>query len=457
MVSFEITASEFEGLTRLDPEYYQPAYRKHTKPIADICEESMKSVCDIVMGPAYSSKSFNTIKESIPISKIGDVTNKRSIDNWETISRDEFIKYHSVLINKNDILLTMTGDPPDVGKTYIPYSQYHLDRLITFNQRVAKIRGRSIDQFYLYAFLQSEKFRLRIEQVALGIRQRNISIPDLKSAYIFIPDDDKDISFISDLIKRHFELEQLSQSLYTQAQEILERELGLDKLVFDRPLSYEARLSEVVGKHRGDAEFHNPTLRLCYHELNKNSQLNRITKYGDVLKFGNPAYANSGVPIITQKHLQEITPSGYGTDLLADESWVNKYPKAILRKNDLLFYSVGAYLGKTNIWLNEDKAVHASFITMIRCNEDYDAGYLMVLLNSKYGILQSKVFQSGTSQQYIYPKDIKQFLIPEVEKSIKVKIADYIFKSHQAKIESHQLLEQAKHRVEQLIEQAVQK
>lgn len=69
-----------------------------------------------------------------------------------------------------------------------------------------------------------------------------------------------------------------------------------------------------------------------------------------------------------------------------------------------------------------------------------------------YGMLQSKVFQSGTSQQYIYPKDIRQFLIPIISFKIKEKLYTLITKSHEAKRESQQLLEQAKTRVEQLIE-----
>jgi restriction endonuclease S subunit len=125
-----------------------------------------------------------------------------------------------------------------------------------------------------------------------------------------------------------------------------------------------------------------------------------------------------------------------------------------LRENDLLYYSVGAYLGKTNQWLSNEKAVHASFITMLRCHLQSDASYLQVLLNSRYGILQSKCFQSGTSQPYIYPKDIRRFLVPNVPQAIRVQIHSLVIESHEKRNESRQLLEQAKSRVEQLIEEA---
>jgi len=78
-----------------------------------------------------------------------------------------------------------------------------------------------------------------------------------------------------------------------------------------------------------------------------------------------------------------------------------------------------------------------------------------VLLNSRYGILQSKCFQSGTSQQYIYPKDIRKFLVPIVDDKLKKKLHLLVVESFEKGLEAKSLLEQAKTRVEQLIKEAV--
>ena len=77
-----------------------------------------------------------------------------------------------------------------------------------------------------------------------------------------------------------------------------------------------------------------------------------------------------------------------------------------------------------------------------------------MVLNSRYGILQSKCFQSGTSQQYIYPKDIRKFLIPEVNEKLRKTLNELVSQSYEKGIESKRLLDQAKTRVEQLIEEA---
>jgi type I restriction enzyme S subunit len=69
--------------------------------------------------------------------------------------------------------------------------------------------------------------------------------------------------------------------------------------------------------------------------------------------------------------------------------------------------------------------------------------------------LQSKCFQSGTSQQYIYPKDIRRFLIPEVARGMRKDIHALVLESFYKQMKAEQLLDQAKSRVEQLIEEAV--
>jgi len=118
----------------------------------------------------------------------------------------------------------------------------------------------------------------------------------------------------------------------------------------------------------------------------------------------------------------------------------------------VLYYSVGAYIGKTNIVLEDLKATAASFITIIRTTKEINPIYLTVVLNSIIGQLQSGKWQSATAQQYIYPKDIKNFKIPILPKPTQQKIADLVQQSHEARKKAKQLLEEAKREVEKLIE-----
>jgi len=96
-------------------------------------------------------------------------------------------------------------------------------------------------------------------------------------------------------------------------------------------------------------------------------------------------------------------------------SWQRGNRSAILQYNDFLFYSVGAYLGKMNGWLNSDVAVPASFIILL------------------------------------------QFLIPEINDKLKKRLNQLVVQSVGKGLEAKRLLHQAKTRVEQLIEEVVQR
>ncbi len=150
------------------------------------------------------------------------------------------------------------------------------------------------------------------------------------------------------LLSNHAEVESIvenfvaskkaAKDLYKQAQQLLESELGLDKLSFQKPMGYIAWLSKLELSRRADADFFNPELRHYQCELEKHHQLKPLPNYANVLKFSNPPYATEGIPIITQKHLGKIAPDNYGDELVAQDCWVKSNPLAVFRRNDLLYY-----------------------------------------------------------------------------------------------------------------------
>lgn len=390
-------------------------------------------------------------KKTIPYIRSGNVgdyfVNK---DDLHFISEEAHNKLTKTITQYDDILMARKGKIG--GATII------LEDDINFNSNDNVVNVRLFDtRFnpkYFVAFWNSKYGLKQVERLATGNVQPWLSMKQVRELKTVLLDESKQL-LVAELVENSYKLLKQSQTLYKEAEELLEKELGLDGLEFEKPRSYTAKLSEVSTSRRNDAEFFNPHLKYYYHNLEKNNQMIELNTIAQVIKFENPPYSISNeIPIITQKHLKEITPKDYHQGIYTSENWTKKVPSAILNFGDLLFYSVGAYLGKTNIWLNSDKAVPASFITLIRPIIKEDSFYLYLLLNSKFGLLQSKVFQSGTSQQYIYPKDIRKFKIPMINQSIKIKIEKLILESHESQEQSKQLLEDAKAKVEALIEEA---
>jgi restriction endonuclease S subunit len=451
-----IRFTDLSGINRIDGEYFDEKYLELERNLNKQKLLPITSLVNVSDGNHMSiSKYFTNEVDSVPYYRGQDI-NDFFLENAEPyrIKNEAFEKgwMKRSYFLPGDVLLSIVGT---VGSLSIVPETITKS---TGSCKIAILRPKAdVDPNFISAFLLSKYGQYQIKRNVRGAVQTGLILKDMVHIKVPIIERD-DMNNIASKIKEATKLNHKSKSLYTEATQLLEQELGFDKISFEKPRSYTARFSEVIDGKRADGEFYNPELKNYYqHFADKmKMELKPLTQFTKVIKFSNPDYASEGVPIITQKHLTNISPEGYIGFPIASQEWVSKNPTAVLRENDLLFYSVGAYLGKTNIWFSEDKAVHASFITMLRSENKYDAGYLMVLLNSKFGILQSKVFQSGSSQPYIYPKDIRQFLVPEVDNKLKTRLYELIRESYDAKIESQRLLEQAKSRVEELIEQSIQ-
>lgn len=457
-VCSSVSISQVEYL-RLDADFYHPKYLQELKTLRTVDERvGVAKLLHLISAPVRTGRtpSSRHIKEDDEIVKFIKTDGIRE----GRINFDSSGELPKRVLNDNDfipadsVVVTIIGATPEiVGRVAIVREA---DPRCVTNQNVAVITTNSkCDPYFLMAYFQTCLGRDQFWRHSRRTEQVNLNCREVERVLVPTPD----ISLqreIGDFVRVSFAANDNSESLYTQAQQLLESELGLDKLRFDKSMGYMVHFSELELSRRADAEFFNPELRYFQQEIAKHNPLRPITDFVSILKFSNPPYADIGLPIITQKHLGKISPDNYGDDLVAHDSWVQANPLASIRNYDLLYYSVGAYLGKTNIWLSNDKAVHASFITMLRPFDSEESGFLHVLLNSEYGILQSKCFQSGTSQPYIYPKDIRRFLIPTVSKSVRCQIHELVIDSFNKGEESKQLLAQAKSRVEQLIEEAVQ-
>lgn len=448
----QATLSGITVFDRCDGEYFLPAYINNEKELAQVETTPLPQMFHVSDGNHLSISKHFSHDGDIPYFRGQDI-NDFFIENASPTMIPEKVFSSPMMVRSHffagDVLLSIVGT---IGSlSIVPESLGSA----TGSCKIAILRSRGVySPFVLAAFLLSRFGQLQIRRNTRGAVQMGLILKDLVRVHVPIFEETI-ANQIEHFVKQAIEANTQSKSAYTQAQQLLEFELGLDRLCFDKPVGYTARLSELELSRRVDAEFFNPELRYFQQELAKHQPLRPITDFVSILKFSNPPYSDVGLPIITQKHLGKISPDNYGDDLVAHDAWVRANSLATIKNYDLLYYSVGAYLGKTNIWLSDDKAVHASFITMLRPFDPEESGFLHVLLNSKYGLLQSKCFQSGTSQPYIYPKDIRRFLVPFASKSLKRQLHELVVESYNKGEESKLLLDQAKSRVEQLIEEAV--
>jgi len=449
-----IQKSKLESAHRLDAEYYQPEYLELEKRIYSTSAYKLWGNIEgrFITGPFGSEFGVENYTSETQYRYIRgkDVKEFFLLNNDNVyIPEKDYERLKKYSLRESDILVSVVGT---LGNAAIADSSVVP---AIFSCKSTVFRTNSINPYYFIAYLNSiYGYKLLVRSVR-GAVQTGLNIDDLKSLPVFIPSQKEQESIASLVLNAKQELNK-SKLLYYQAEDLLLEKLGLNNFKPEEELSYIVNLSDVKSAHRADSEYFQPKYEKIFNFIKI-----PICQLGELIKFLNhakqPPYVDNGkIPIITQKHLgraflnlEFINDSG--TKFTSNE-WIKKYPLYKLKLGDVLYYSVGAYIGKTNIVLEDLNATAASFITIIRPKEELNPIYLIVVLNSVIGKLQSEKWQSATAQQYIYPKDIKNFKIPIFHQSTQQKIADLVQQSHQARKKAKELLEKAKKEVEEFIE-----
>jgi len=325
------------------------------------------------------------------------------------------------------------------------------------DRHVGIIRIQNTDKlspYYISTFLNSKYGRFQSMRESAGNVQLNLYIKNIGNIYIprFFNDEKK----IAPLTKKAYEQRKLSQSLYTQAQQLLEYELGLDKLEFKKPVGYEASFSEVVNNNRADADYYQTKFRfLKKHIRNINTKpLSQIANFTKGIEVGSSAYTDEGKLFLRVSNVKET-----GIETGSSDKYINNNLFSSLQIfqpeiNELLLTKDGTpgicYVVDEII----DGIISGGIVKVKIINTSIPSEYLALVINSKICRMQVERVCSGALIVHWKPGDISKLQIPILSDGMMKKLSKLVAKSKQAKRESQQLLNQAKTRVEQLIEEA---
>jgi restriction endonuclease S subunit len=446
-----IKKSKLEGLTRIDPEFYEPRFLDNKSLFEKInCIELLKNIASITTGPAYSSEEFS-IENQIPIAKIGDVTNKREPELWDRLSDSEFRKFGNKGVENDSILLTMTGDPPDIGKCI--YLENENFDLLAYNQRVCKIRAKKgkISNQFLYTYLSTEKVRIQTERVGLGIRQRNVSINDIKNIKVAIL---KNAYIgITDIINEYIKTKQESRSLYSQAEQILLEELRLKDLDLKNDLFCTTTLKEVKDNNRMDTEYYIPKYeKLMEHIFNfEHIPLGKLAKFRKGVEPGSDKYFKAGKPFLRVSNLSKFEIINNNQKYLENNLYMQLKKSYEPKKGEILL-SKDATPGVAYVLKESIEGIISSGILRLEVASSIKNEYLALVINSQVGQMQMKRDSGGSIINHWKIDQIKNLEIPLLTHDTQKKIENLCCESFLKRKKAKQLLEQAKHKVEEMVE-----
>ncbi|MFO8089685.1 MAG: restriction endonuclease subunit S [Desulfatiglandaceae bacterium] len=442
-----IMLSEVRSGFRIDSEFYKEEYIEKDYLLSRINTVPLWRISKITDGE-HGSVTFvqNGIKyltaEHI---KQGYV----DFNGVRFISKEVDQRNARARVNKGDILVSIKGTLGEIALA----EQFLLPANMNRDVAVIKLYSNSPSGAYITPFLRSDFGAYQLSREGSGGVQQMITLERLKCVLIPILDN-KLQNEIESLHLNGLSVRQKSVALYSKAQHLLESELGLDKLKFKKPMGYTARFSEVEQSRRLDAQHFQPRFDQIIDQLS-NYDTERVRDIRLYNRRGvQPVYFDDGpVSVVNSQHIGQQHIDYESLQKTSKIAFLNT-PDGHIKINDLLIYTTGAYIGRTNVYLSDQLALASNHVNILRLNSGIDAAYMALVLQSVIGQFQTQKHLRGSAQAELYPTDIDRFIVPLLDSKKQSAIGDLVRSSLEKQQESKRLLEQAKTRVERLIEEA---
>lgn len=358
------------------------------------------------------------------------------------------------IISDGAVVMTIIGATPEiVGRTAIVRSN---DPACVTNQNVAVIRTtESFDPFFLTAYFQTQWGRDQVWRHSRRTEQVNLNCREVER--VLVPDPTLAIQeSIGNLVRDSFAATDRSIELYGRARKLLEAELGLDKLTFKKPMGYVSNFSDLEASRRSDAEFfhvrYEPFLAAAknYHRgwlPLKKLTTQTLPNFDSRKAFCDVAYIEIGDV--------DVGNGSYEANRVAAKE-LPANAKIQLSGGEILISQVRPTRGA--IAIVDDELVHTTVCSgafyVCTANEVSHREFIWLYLRCMKNVFEK--YCGGTSYPTIDSRYIARFPVPLFDDALAGRIQDLVGKAKTSLRESERLLNQAKTRVEQLIEAAVQ-
>lgn len=311
------------------------------------------------------------------------------------------------------------------------------------------------DRHFVKAFLLSETGQL--------LKRRQISnsiIPWIdpgafKNLAIPLPDP-KIQAYIGDKVRLAEKCREMAQTKRSQIEYRLEQHAhksDITALLSAKPQPSHNIEAKIIND-RLDAEFYQPH----YLDLVQIIQARPYQKLGDVIQLPikgvQPEYDSTGtVPALTGTDIDPYRLDLEGASRVNLE-WAKGKTKALAVSNEILFTVTGPPLGEAAVVHSfQAPLVINSHVARIKTRQSFPYPfYLAALMNSIIVSAQVYRYCKGVRQKELYPEDIMQFVIPEVDIEIVRQINNLGYAADFLEYRASGLIREAIAEVENLIE-----
>ena len=444
----EISNTSLERTLRLDAEFYSKFNLGQQKLFNKIDAQSLANFA-IISDGNHMSISDNFVDEGVPYYRGGDIYNvfietttsplriPKPIFDMPTMQRSH--------LQKGDVLMSIVG--AIIGNV----SLVTTNNLATCSCKLAIIRPNKdmLLPEYVGIYLMSKYGQQQIRKFRRGSGQTGLILEDFDQ--LLIPNIEQSIQKdISEIVNRSYESLIKGRQLYDSAENFLVECLGIKDFKQSSEAVSVKRFSDFASSGRLDAEYYH----IKYDNLEEKIKSVSYKTVADLQTFNargvQPDYIPDGnISVVNSKHILE-NGLDYDNFEKTSSEFLKQNERAVIRKNDILVYTTGANVGRTQPYLLSDIAIASNHVNILRL-DGVNPIYAALVLNSKVGRLQTEKACTGSAQAELYPSDLEKFLIPILPKNKQEAIAEKVKQSFAFRTESKELLEMAKKKVEDVI------
>jgi len=452
MIISEIRYNQAIERLRFDAEFYKPEFLAAEETVKKFSKT--KTLGEIIISITNGIDIREFVPEGLPYLRVGDMKGIFiEVDNASKVRANSIVK-KEIKLKEGDLLFSRKGT---VGITCVVTPDL-IDSIIS--TELIRVRLKEISPYYVTVFFNSKYGRKQLLRISSGAVNPVITRDLFKSVFIPIPP----LSFqqkIESYVKESYKKRKLADEKYKQAEELLNKTLGIEKLELKQEKVFEARFDEIISGQRLDADFYKPIFTLSL-DILKNGVRKRVLsvkKLGEIAKIskgievGSDAYVDDGklflrVSNITEKEIVISDSAEFIRENLFNELKTKYKPMP-----GEVIYTKDATVGIAfPVGDDFNDAIISGGIIRIKPHKDLDPYYLALVLNSVLCRSQAERHSIGAViKHYTYPK-IKDLLIPIIPEQNQKKISDLVKQSFLLRKEAKEILEKAKREVEEFIE-----
>ncbi len=274
---------------------------------------------------------------------------------------------------------------------------------------------------------------------------------------IFIPNFDYLNDFCEEKIKKYYQKQTQSKQLYKETETLLLEELELVNYKPKNSLTFKVTKKGVEKAKRFDAEYFQPNYEKIIEKIKNYDSgfdvVGNIVNWEKGTEVGSTAYIKEGKEFL---RVSDFSIKGIeDTKKKISDKLFKRIKNDFQPKVGEILFTKDGTIGISYVLKEKLEGILCGAFLRLRLKEkyqDFEKECLSLIFNSIVCKLQVEQLSGGAIISHLKPTEFETFTIPLIKPQIQTQVAGKIQKSHKLRKEGKELLEEAKTKVEKMIE-----